>query len=163
MREYMPTAYYSVQGAVSSSVTQLCPTLCEPMDCSTPVIPLYHHLLEAAQTHVLRVSDAIQPSHPLSSPSPPAFSFSQHRGLFQYVSPPHQVAKVLEFQLQFSFMNSQDWFPLGLTGLISLQSKELSRVFSNTTVQKYQFFGAQLSCGPTLTFIYDCWKNHSFD
>ena len=83
MREYMPTAYYSVQGAVSSSVTQLCPTLCEPMDCSTSVIPLYHHLLEAAQTHVLRVSDAIQPSHPLSSPSPPAFSFSQHWGLFQ--------------------------------------------------------------------------------
>ena len=64
-----------------SSVTQLCPTLCDPMDCSTPGLPVHHHLLEFAQTHAHRVSDAIQPSHPLSSPSPPAFNLSQHQGL----------------------------------------------------------------------------------
>ena len=65
------------------SVAQLCPTLCDPMDCRTPGFPVLHHLLELAQTHVHPVSDAIQPSHPLSSPSPPAFNLSQHQGLFQ--------------------------------------------------------------------------------
>ena len=74
--------------------------LCDPMDCSTPGLPVHHQLLELAQTHVHQVSDAIQPSHPLSTPSPPAFNFSQHQGLFQGVSSLHQVAKVLEFQLQ---------------------------------------------------------------
>ena len=64
------------------SVAQSCPTLCDPMDCSRPGFPVYHHLPEFTQTHVHRVGDAIQPSHPLSSPSPPAFSLSQHRGLF---------------------------------------------------------------------------------
>ena len=99
---------------------------------------------EYTQTHVHRVGDAIQPSHPLSSPSPPAPSHSQHQGLFQWVSCSHEVAKVLEFQLQQP-MNTQDWSPLGWTGWISLQSKGLSRVFSNTTVQKHQFFGTQPS------------------
>ena len=70
------------------------------MDCSTPGLPVHHQLLEFTQTHVHRVSDAIQPSHPLSSPSPPTFNLSQHQGLFQWVSSSHQVAKVLEFQLQ---------------------------------------------------------------
>ena len=83
-----------------SSVTQSCPTLCDPMDCSTPGFPVHHQLLELAQTYVHRVSDVIQPSHPLSSPSPPAFNLSQHQGLFQWVISSHQVAKVLEFQLQ---------------------------------------------------------------
>ena len=83
-----------------SSVAQLCPTLCSPMDCSIPGSPVYHQLPELAQTHAHWVSDAIQPSHPLLSPSPPAFSLSQHQGLFQWVSSSHQVAKVLEFQLQ---------------------------------------------------------------
>ena len=92
------------------------------------------------------VADAIQPSHPLSSPSPPAFNLSQHQGLFRWVTSSHQVAKVLEFQLQSVLpMNTYDWSPLGWTGWISLQSKGLSRVFSNTTVQKNQFFGTQLS------------------
>ena len=104
---------------------------------------LFHHqLLELIQTHVYRVGDAIQPFHFLSSPSPPAFSLSQHQDLFKWVSSSHQVAKVFEFQLP---MYIQDWFPLGLTGWISLQSKGLSRVFSNTTIQKHQFFGAKLS------------------
>ena len=87
-------------GVQFSSVAQLCPTLCDPMDCSTPGLPVHHQLLEFTQTHVHWVSDAIQPSHPLSSPSPPAFNLSPHQGLFQWVSSSHQVAKVLEFQLQ---------------------------------------------------------------
>ena len=83
-----------------SSVAQLCPTLCNPMDCSMPGLPVHHQLPELTQTHVHWVSDAIQPSHPLSSPSPPAFHLSQHQGLFKWVSSSPQVAKVLEFQLQ---------------------------------------------------------------
>ena len=82
-----------------SSVTQLCPTLCDPMDCSTPGLPVQHQLLEFTEFHVHWVSDAIQPSHPLSAPCPPAFNLSQ--GLFQWVRSSHQVAKVLEFQLQY--------------------------------------------------------------
>ena len=83
-----------------SSVAQLCPTLCDPMDCSTPGLPVHHQLPEFTQTHVHWVGDAIQPSHPLSSPSPPAFNLSQHQGLFQGVGSSHQLARVLEFQLQ---------------------------------------------------------------
>ena len=83
-----------------SSVIQSCPTLCDPMNRSTPGLPVHHHLPEFTQTHVRRVSDAIQPSHPLSSPSPPAPDPSQHQSLFQWVNSSHEVAKVLEFQLQ---------------------------------------------------------------
>ena len=83
-----------------SSVAQLCPTLCGPMNCSMPGLPVHHQLLEFTQTHVHRVGDAIQPSHPLSSPSPPAPHPSQHQSLLQWVSSSHEVAKVLEFQLQ---------------------------------------------------------------
>ena len=119
-----------------SSVAQSCSTLFDPMDRSTPGFPVHHQLPELAQTHTHWVGDAIQPSHPLSSPSPPVFNPSQHQGLFQWVSSLHLVAKVLELQLQASVlpMNIQDWIPLGLTALISLQFKGLSRVFSNTTV-----------------------------
>ena len=83
-----------------SSVAQSCPTLCDSMNHSTPDLPVHHQLPESIQTHVHWVSDAIQPSHPLSSPSPPALNLSQHEGLFQWVSSSHQVAKVLESQLQ---------------------------------------------------------------
>ena len=83
-----------------SSVTQLCPTLCNPMDCSTPGLPVHHQVSELAQSLVHWVSDGIQPSHPLSSPSPPAFNLSQHQGLFQWVSSSHEVSKVSEFQRQ---------------------------------------------------------------
>ena len=121
-----------------SSVAQSCLTLCHPMNHSKPGLPVHHQLPESTQAHVHCVSDAIQPSHPLLSPSPPALSLSQHQGLFQGVSSSYQVASVLP-------LNIQDWFPLGLTGWISLQSKGLSRVFSNTTVQKHQFFSTQLS------------------
>ena len=83
-----------------SSVTQSCPTLCDPMNRSTPGLPVHHQLPQFTQTHVHRVSDAIQPSHPLSSPSPPAPNPSQHQSLFQWVNSLHEVAKLLEFQLQ---------------------------------------------------------------
>ena len=131
-----------------SSVQSLsCPTLCDRMDCSTPGFPVHHQLPELTQTHVHWVADAIQPSHPLSSAAPPTLSLSQHQGLFKWVSSSHQVAKVLDLQLPTSVlpMNTQDWSPLGWTGWISLKSKGLSRVFSNTTVQKHQFFSAQRS------------------
>ena len=79
-----------------SSVTQLCPTLCDPMNCSMSGLPVHHQLPESTQTHIHWLGDAIQPSHPLSSPPPPALNPSQHQGLFQWVSSSHQVAKVLE-------------------------------------------------------------------
>jgi len=97
-----------IQFSSVSSVTQTCPTLCNPMNCSTPGLPIHHQLLESTQTHVHRASDAIQPSHPLSSPSPPVLNLSQHQGLFQWVSSLHEVAKVLEFQLQHQ---SFQWIP----------------------------------------------------
>ena len=90
-----------------SSVAQSCPTLCDPMNRSTPGLPVHHQLPEFTQTHVHWVSDAIQPSHPLSSPSPPAFNLSQHQGL-KWVGSSHEVAKVLEFQLQHQ---SFQWTP----------------------------------------------------
>ena len=88
-------SFSSVQFSRSS-----CPTLCDPMNCSTSGLPVHHQLPEFTQTHVHSVGDAIQPSHPLSSPSPPALKLSQHQGLFQWVRSSHQVAKVLEFRLQ---------------------------------------------------------------
>ena len=91
-----------------SSVAQSCLTLCDPMNHSTPGLPVHHKLLEITQIHAHQVGDAIQPSHPLSSPSPPAPSPSQHQGLFQWVNSSHEVAKVLEFQLQHQ---SFQWTP----------------------------------------------------
>ena len=121
--------YSSVQ---FSSVTQSCPTLCNPMNRSTPGLPVHHQLPEFTQTHVHRVSDSIQPSHLLWSPSPPAFNLSQHQRLSFPVSHlflscgqstgASASASVLP-------LNIQDWYPLGLTGFISLQSKGLSRDF----------------------------------
>ena len=125
-------------------VVQPIPTLCNPMDYSRPGLPVLHHLPEVAQTHVHPAGDAIQPTHPLPSPSPPAFDLSQHQSL-------NELALRIRWWKYWSFsfsigppMNIQDWFPLGLTGLILL-SKRLSRVFSNTTVQKHQFFSTQSS------------------
>ena len=99
------------------------------MDCKMPGFPVYHQLPELTQTHVHRVSDVNQSSHPLSSPFPPAFNLAQHQGLFQWVSSSHQVAKSIGVSASASVFptNIQDWFPLGLTGWISLQSKGLSK------------------------------------
>ena len=129
-----------------SSVTQLCPTLCDPMDCSTPGFSVHHQPLELAQTHVHWISEAIQPSHPLSSPSPPAFNLSQHQGLFKsqfFISGGQSIG--VSALASFLPINTQDWSPLGWIGSVSLQSKRLSRVFCNITVKKHQFFSAQLS------------------
>ena len=117
------------------------------MDCSMPGFPVLHCLPELAQIHVHGVGDAIQPSHSLSSSSPPALNLSQHQGLFQWAGSSHQVAKALELQLQHQSFQGifQDWFPLGLTGLISLQSKGLSRVFSSTSgLERFQMLTLSL-------------------
>ena len=133
-----------------SSVAQLCLTLWDPMDCSMPGFPVHHQLPELAQTQVHRVGDAIQLSPSLSSPSPPAFSLSQHQGLFKWVSSSPSGGQSIGDSASPAVlpMNIQDWFPLGWTGWVFLLFKGLSRVFSNTTVQRHQFFGAQLSLWP---------------
>ena len=104
---------------------------------------LLHGLLEFAQTHVHWIGDVIQPSHPLSIPTSPALSLSQHQGLFQWVRSSYQVAKVLKLQLQHQ-SNIQSLFPLRLSGLISLLSKGHTRIFSSTTIWKLQFIDTQL-------------------
>ena len=130
-----------------SSVAQSCLTLCNLMNCSTPGLPIHHHLPEFIQIHVHRVSDAIQPSHPWSSPSPPAPNPSQHQSLFQWVNSSPWGGQSTRVSALASFLprKSQGWSPSEWTGWFSLHSKGLSRVFSNTAVQKYQFFGAQPS------------------
>ena len=123
-------------------VIQSCLTLCDPMDCSMPGFPVHHKLPELAQTHVHWVSDAIQTSHLLSSPSP-VFNLSQHQGLFQWVSSLHQWPKYWRFSFSISPSNEySNWLPLGLTGFISLLFKGPSRVFSSTTVKKHLSFSA---------------------
>ena len=124
------------------SITQSCLSLCDPMNRSTPGLPVHHQLPEFTQTHVHRVGDAIQPSHPLSSSSPSALSPSQHQRLF-LVSHSQLFAwggqsTGVSASASVLPMNTQDWSPLGWTDWIS-------RVFSNTTVQKHQFFSVQLS------------------
>ena len=127
------------------SVTKSCLTLCDPMDCSTPGSSVLHYLPEFAQTPVHCVDDTIQPSDPFLPPSHFAFALSQQQGLFQWVPFLYQVAKIGASALASIIpMNIQGWFPLGLTGWISLQSKRLSRVFSST-IWKHQFFGIQTS------------------
>ena len=130
-----------------SSVVQSYPTLCDPMDCSTPGLPVHHQLPEFTQTHVHWVGGAIQLSHLLSSPSPPTFNLFQHQGLFKWVSSSLSGSQSIGASASASVlpMNIQDWFPLGLTGWTSLLSKRLSRIFSNITDQNIQYYGAQFS------------------
>ena len=148
-----------------SSVTQSCLTLCDPMNCSMPGFPVHHKPLESTQTHAHRVSDDIQPSHPLSSPSPPAPNPSQHQGLFQWVNSSHQVAKVLEFQLQHQ---SFPWKPriyLLQDGLVASPCSPRDSQESSPTPQFKSINSLALSFlySPTLTSIHDYWKNHSLD
>ena len=147
------------------SVAQSGPTLCDPMDCSTPGFPVHHQLLELAQTHVHYVSDVIQPSHPLSSPSPHTFSHSQHQSLFKWVSSSHQVAKVLEFQLQhqsFQWISRTDFLSDGLIGspCCPRDSQESSPILQFKSIN---FSVLSFLHSPTLTSIHDHWKNHSLD
>ena len=128
------------------SVAQSCPTLCNPMNCSTPGLLVHHQLPEFTETHVHQVGDASQPSHPLSSPSPPTFNLSQHQSLFQWMSQLFASgSQSIGASASALLVNTQGWFPLGLTGLISVLSKGLSRVFSSTTIWKHQLFSAQPS------------------
>ena len=127
-----------------NSVAQLCLTVCDPMDCSTPGFPVHNQHLELTQIHVLRVGDTIQPSHPLLSHSPPAFNLPALGSFLmcQFFESGGQSVGAFASVLP---VNIQILFPSGWTGLISLLSKWLSRVFSNTTVQKHQFFSSQIS------------------
>ena len=158
-----------------SSVTHSCPTLCDPMDCSTPGLPAHHqltdlarthvHWADLAQTHVHWAGDTIQPSHPLTFPSPPALHLSQHQDLFQWVSSLHQVAKVLEIQLthqsfqwifKVDFLQEQlVWFPGNPRG--SQESFPVPQFESISSVVFSLFYG------PAHTSIPDYWKDHSFD
>ena len=134
-----------------SSVVQSCLTFCNPMDCSTPGFPVHHQLSELAQTHVHRVGNVIQPSHPLSFPSPPVFNISQHQDLFLsvlHIRWPHQVAKVLEFHLQHQSFHAYsglisfriDWFDLEV-------QRPLKNLLQHQS-SKEQFFGAQFLLWP---------------
>ena len=147
-----------------SPVTQSCPTLCDPMDCSTPGFPVYRLLPKLAQTHVHWISDAIQTSHPRSSLSPPAFNLSQHQGLFKWVSSSHQVDKVLELQLQHQ---SFQWVFRNFLadGLVESPGSPRDSQESSPTPQFKSISSSVFSFlyNPTLTSIYDYWKNHSFD
>ena len=135
-----------------SSVAQSCLTLCDSMDCSTPGLPVHHQLPELTQTHVYWVGDAIQPSHPLSSPFPPAFNLSQHQGLFHWVSFLHQVDKILEFQLQhqsIQWVFRTDSFRIAWFDLFAVQGtlKSLLQHHSSkaSTLWSSAYFMIQLS------------------
>ena len=135
------------------------------MNRSTSGLPVNHQLPESTQTHVHCVSNAIQPSHPLLSPSPPALNLSKHQGLFQWVSSPQQVAKVLEFQLQHQ---SLQWTPrtdLLKDGLVGSPCSPRDSQGSSPTPQFKSINSSALSFlyGPSLTSIHDYWKNHSLD
>ena len=147
-----------------SSVAQSCPTLCDPMNRSTPGLPFHQQLLEFTQTHVHRVGDAIQPSHPVipfssypqSLPASGSFPMSQ-----LFTSGGQSVG--VSASASVLPMNTQDWSPLGWTSWISLQSMGLSRVFSNTTVQSINSSALSFLYSPTLTSIHDYCKKHSLD
>ena len=135
------------------------------MNHSMPGLPVHHLLLESTQTHVHWVGDDIQPSHPLSSPSPPAPNPSQHQGLFQWINPLHEVAKVLEFQLQhqsFQWTSRTDLLYDGLVGspcsLRDSQESSPTPLFKSINSSALSFLN-----GPPLTSIHDHWKNHSLD
>ena len=151
---------YDFSSVWFSSVSQSCLTLCNPMNCSMPGLPVHHQLPESTQTHVHQVGDAIQPSHPLSSPSPLALYLSQHLGFFKWVSSSHQVAKVLEFQLQHQ---SFQWTPrtdLLQNGLVGSPCSPRDSQESSPTPQFKSINSLALSFlhSPTLTSIHDLWK-----
>ena len=141
-----PTSLHSVQFI---SVTQSRPVLCDPMDCSMSDFPVHHQLPEPSQTHSYCVGDAIQPSHPLSPPSPPTFNLSQHQGLFQWVSSCIMWPKYWSFSFSTSPSNEYSGlisFRIDWLDLLAVQVLQKScRLFFNTTVQKHQFFSTQLS------------------
>ena len=162
----MESSHLTFNSVQFSSVSQSCPTLCDPMNCSTPGLPVHHQLPEFTQTHVHRVGDAIQPSHPLLSPSPPAPNPSQHQGLFQRINSLHEVVKVLEFQLQHQSFQRTPRIDLLQDGLVgspcslkdSQESSPTPQFKKASILQCLAFFIVQLS-HPYITTE----KNHSLD
>ena len=157
--------YFSQNSVQFSSLTQSCLTLCDPMDCSKPGLPVHHQHPELAQTHIHWVGNAIEPSYPLSSLSPPVFNLSQQQGLCQWVSSSHQVAKVLEFQLHhqsFQWIFRTDFL---LDWLVWSQCSPRDSQESSPTPQfkSINSLSLRFLYSPTLTSIQDYWKNHSFD
>ena len=161
----MTRGKYDIQSVQFSSVSQSCQTLCDSMNLSTPGLPVHHQLSEFTQTHVHWVGDAIQLSHPLSSPYPPAFNLSQHQGLFKWISSSHQVAKDWSFSFSTNPFNEY-------SGLISFRIDWLDLLVVQGTLksllQHHSSKASFVQCsaffyGPTLTFLHDYWKNHSFD
>ena len=146
------------------SVTKFCPTLCDSMDCSMPGFPDLHYLPEFAQTRVHWVSDAIQPSHPLSLPSPSALNLSQHQGLFQWVDWSHQVAKVLELQIQhqsFQWIFKVDFLKDWLVWS-SCSPRDSQESFPASQFESIYSLTLSFIYHPTLTSIPDYWEKHSF-
>ena len=147
---------WDMQISQFSSVAQLCLTLCNPLDCNMRGFPVHHQCPEPTQTHVHHVGDAIQPSHPLSSPFPLTFNLSQHQGLFQWLSSSHQVAKVLEFQCQhqsFQWIFRTDFLQDGLVG--SPCSPRDSQVSSTPQFKSINSSVLIFLYSPTLTSIQD--------
>ena len=158
------SALISIHSVQFSSVAQSCPTLCDPMNHSTPGLPVHHQLPEFTQTHVHRVGDAIQSSHPLSSPSLPVFNPSQHQGLFQWVNSLHQVVKVLELQLQhqsFQWIFRTDFLWDWLVGSCSPRDSQESS--PKPPFKSISSLVLSFLYGPTLISTHDYWKNHSLD
>ena len=147
-----------------SLVTQPYPTLCNSMNRSTPGFPVHHQLPESTQTHVHWVGDAIQPSHPLLSPSPPALNLSQHQGLFKWVSSPHHVAKVLECQLQYQpYQWTPRTDPLGWTSGSPCSPRDSQESSPTPKFKSINSSTLSFLYSPTLTSIHHHWKNHSLD
>ena len=145
-----------------TSVHSVVSNFLRPHNCRMPGLPVNHHLPEPAETHVHSFM-AIQPSHPLSYPFPPTFNLSQHQGLFQSVNSSHQVAKVLEFQLHTSPYNEYSELISFRMDWLDLLAVQGTQEFSPTPQFKSIIFLAlSFLCSPTLTFIHDYWKNHSF-
>ena len=148
-----------------SSVAQSCSTLCNPTDCSMPGLAVHHQLPEPTQTHVHWVGDAIQLAHPLSSPFLPTFNLSQHQGLFKWVRSSHQVAKVMEFQLQYQSLQWTLRTDFLYDGLVGSPCSPRNSQESSPTLQLKSINSSALSFlySPTLTSIHDHCKNHSLD
>ena len=148
-----------------SSVAQSCPTLCDPMNHSTPGLPVHHQFLEFTQTHVHRGGDVIQLSHPLLFHFPPAPNSSQHQGLFQWVYSWHEVSKVLEFQPQHQSFQWTSRTGLLKDGLDESPCSPRDSLESSPTPQFKSINSSALRLlhSPTLTSIHDHWKNHGLD
>ena len=137
----------------------------QPMDCCTPGFSVHHQLQELTQTHVHHIGDAIQPSHPLLAPSPPAFNFSHHQGLFKWVGSSHQVAKALELQLyhqSFQWIYWTDFLSDWLIGS-PCSPRDSQESSSKPQYKGINFLALSILYSPTLTSIHDYWKNHSLD